>query len=98
MTKPISTASRVMLKTHLQWIPLDAIRSAEVGKGQRALAANRVNRLTSKGFDPDVMGYPVVSERDGHYFVIDGQARIAAMKDWLGEWKGQEVQCRVYKA
>ena len=94
--KPTTAARRAALDTHLRWVPLDNMRVAEEGNGQRELTAGRVNRITGAGFDLELMGYPVVSERDGHFWILDGQARIAALKEWLGEWKGQTVQCRVF--
>lgn len=96
MTKPTPTARRVTLETHLRWVPLNQMRAAEEGKGQRELTQRRVDRITAVGFDPELMGYPVVSERDGHFWILDGQARIAALKNWLGEWQEQHVQCRVF--
>lgn len=97
MTNSTASERRVNLPTHLKWVPLDKMRVAPEGQGQRELKPYRVNKMLAKGFNPDVMGYPEVSERDGHYWVIDGQARVEALKQWLGEgWRTQEVQCRVH--
>lgn len=85
-----------LTETRLRWVTLDNMRVAEEGKGQRLLKDYRVDRINSKGFNPDIMGYPIVSDRDGHFWIVDGQARIEALKQWLGEWKGQQVQCRVF--
>ena len=95
-TNPTPAVRRVTLETHLRWVPLDTMRVAEEGNGQRELTSGRVNRITAAGFDLELMGYPVVSERDGHFWILDGQARVAALKAWLGDWKGQTVQCRVF--
>lgn len=95
-TKPTNITHRVVLETHLRWVPLGEMRVAEEGYGQRQLGKHRVTRIVAAGFDPELMGYPVVSERDGHFWILDGQARIAALKEWLGDWKGQMVQCRVF--
>lgn len=91
-----SAARRVTLVSHLRWVSLDTMRVAEEGKGQRELSMRRVDHLVSVGFDLEMMGYPVVSARDGHHWILDGQARIGALKAWLGDWKGQQVQCRVF--
>ena len=101
MTKPTEQTSppprrRVNLETHLRWVPLKEVRYAEEGKGQRDLASGRTNRIKSTGFDPELMGYPVASHREGHYWILDGHARIEALKDWLGDWQDQQVQCRVF--
>lgn len=95
-TKSTTAVRRVALETHLRWVPLDDMRVAEEGYGQRQLGKHRVTRIVAAGFDPELMGYPVVSERDGHFWILDGQARIAALREWLGDWKGQTVQCRVF--
>jgi hypothetical protein len=95
MTETISNR-RASLETHLRWVLIDNMRIAEEGQGQRDLKSYRVDKMLSNGFNPDIMGYPVVSEREGHFWVIDGQARIEALKKWLVDWKGQQIQCRVY--
>jgi hypothetical protein len=64
---------------------------------QRDLKQHRVNELVAN-FDLDDFGQPVVSWRDGVYYIIDGQHRIAALKEWLGKgWEIQKIECRVYQ-
>lgn len=96
-TKPTTENRRASLETHLRWVPLNELRFAEEGKGQRDLKRHRVDKINSAGFDPELMGYPVVSHREGHYWVLDGHARIEALKTWLGDWQEQQVQCRVFE-
>lgn len=48
-------------------------------------------------FNPDAMGLPAVSLRDGYYWVCDGVHRIDACRRWLGDWHGQCITCSVYK-
>lgn len=63
---------------------------------QRDVRPSRVDELLAE-FDLDMLGHPVVNYRDGHYFVVDGQHRIEALKRWLGEgWEKQSIDCRVY--
>lgn len=63
---------------------------------QRELKQYRVSTLL-KEFDIELLGLPVLSFRDGVYFIVDGQHRIAALKDWLGEgWEPQLIECRVH--
>jgi Family of unknown function (DUF6551) len=97
MNKPTQANRRASLDTHLRWVPLDEIRFAEEGKGQRELKQSRVDKINGAGFDPELMGYPVASHRDEHYWILDGHARIDALKAWLGDWHGQQVQCRVFE-
>jgi len=82
-----------------------AFRTQEVPVGkmitsrrvQRDLKPHRVDYLLAN-FDLDDFGQPVVSWRDGHYYIIDGQHRIEALKQWLGKgWEIQKVECRVYQ-
>lgn len=97
MTRTREINHRVKLDTRLMWVALGEMRPAEIGRGQRELRQYRVDRITGAGFDPEIMGYPVVSQRDGHYFVIDGQARVEACKEWIGDdWQQQRVECRVF--
>ncbi len=63
---------------------------------QREFRPHRADKLLSE-FDLDMLGLPVMSERRGVFYVLDGQHRIDALKRWLGVgWEDQRVQCRVY--
>ena len=67
------------------------------GRIQRDLKPSRVAHLVSV-FDLDDFGLPVVNLREGKYYIIDGQHRIEALKEWLGNgWEEQKVECRVYE-
>jgi hypothetical protein len=79
------------------------IQEVPVGKmctsrrAQRDLNPHRVDELVAD-FDLDQFGQPVVSWRDGHYYIIDGQHRVDALKRWLGKgWEIQKIECRVYQ-
>lgn len=64
---------------------------------QRGRNDERVEHLLND-FDIDQIGYPILSERNGHFYIIDGQHRIAALKLWLGDdWETQKVACAVYQ-
>ena len=72
------------------------MKVAPVGHGQREKKDRRVNHLHAN-FDLDQLGFPVLSERNGDYNIIDGQHRIAALKRFLGDgWEDQQIQCEVY--
>lgn len=46
--------------------------------------------------DLDKLGTPEVSHREGFYYIMDGQHRIEAVKQWNGEgWEDQHIQCWV---
>jgi hypothetical protein len=63
---------------------------------QRELNDARVLKLADE-FDPEQLGSPTVNFRSDHYWIIDGQHRIEALKCWLGDdWEAQSVQCWCY--
>jgi hypothetical protein len=65
-------------------------------RAQRDIRPARVTKLAAE-MDLDKIGLPVLNERDAQFFIIDGQHRIEALKQWLGDgWEGQVIECRVY--
>lgn len=86
-----SGRNRVERNTHLKWVPVGLMRVSSLA--QRQLNPNRVNKIAAS-FDPEQIGAPTVNERGGHYYIIDGQHRIEALKE-MG-WGDQQVQCWVY--
>ena len=85
---------RIERKARLRWVPLTQMRVNPLA--QRDLNQARVSKLAA-AFDPVQMGAPTVSRRGGWYYLIDGQHRIAAMKQWLSSWQDQQVQCWTYE-
>lgn len=75
----------------LRWIPLN--RMVVSDKAQRELKQYRVDRLVAH-FDLEQVGTPVVNERHGRFFIIDGQHRHAAMVEKFGDT--HQVQCWTY--
>lgn len=64
---------------------------------QREFKQSKADQILSE-FDLDVFGVPTVSERRGVFYILDGQHRIAAIKQWLGNgWEDQRIECRVYR-
>jgi hypothetical protein len=62
---------------------------------QRELKQSWVDDLVAN-FDPDQMGNPEVSHRDGYFYIMDGQHRVEAVKAWIGVgWQEQHIQCWV---
>lgn len=91
-----SKPSKKMERTaRLRWVPLIQIKVNPLA--QRVLQQARVDKLATE-FDPEQFGSPTVNERDEAYFVIDGQHRIEAYKEWLGEgsWEDQQIHCWAY--
>ncbi len=63
---------------------------------QRALNQGWASQI-AKEFDPDHMGVVTVSERaDGRYAVIDGQHRIAAVRQLFDD-DTQKIECKVHR-
>lgn len=89
-----SSGTRNEREARLRWVPVGKMKVSPLA--QRELNQARVDHLTSC-FDPEQMGTPTVSERDGHFWIIDGQHRVEAYKAWIGSgWREQQVQCWVY--
>lgn len=76
----------------LRWVPIGMMRVSPVA--QREINRARVDKLAS-AFDLDQLGVPVVSHRDGHFYIVDGQHRIEALKE-IG-WGDQQIQCWIYE-
>lgn len=52
-------------------------------------------RYLLEKWDFNEFGFPVVNFRDGHYFIIDGQHRIAALR--AAGLTDESVECQVYE-
>jgi hypothetical protein len=82
------------LNSSIQNVQLSKMRVSNAA--QRELQPPRVSLLVAE-FDPEMLGYPTVNLRKGHYYIIDGQHRIEAVKQFLGDgWERQNLSCRVY--
>jgi hypothetical protein len=86
-----SDNKRVERAARLRWIPIDKTRVSPLA--QREINQARIDHLAAN-FDPEELGTPTVNERDGHFYVIDGQHRIEALKQ-IG-WGDQAIQCWTY--
>ena len=88
MVKPV----RLELTSHLGWVRLDQMKLNPLA--QRSFDPN--NPAVKNEFNPEVMGYIVVSHRDGWFYVVDGQHRMKGCLAFLGD-SSQQVQCRVFE-
>lgn len=75
----------------LRWIPLNRIAVSDLA--QRDVKPARVDYLVAH-FDHEQLGTPVVNERGGKFYVIDGQHRAAAAREVYGE--DHQIQCWTY--
>ncbi len=88
---PNSTA-RTARHARLKWVAVADMRVSPLA--QREINQARVDRIAAS-FDPEEVGNPTVNWRDGHWFVIDGQHRVEAMRQ-MG-WGDQQIQCWTYE-
>lgn len=78
----------------IQKVALGKIRVSPAA--QRELRQEWVDALVAN-FDPEALSHPTLNLRSGHYYAVDGQHRIAAVKQWLGDgWERQNIDCRVF--
>lgn len=82
---------RVERETRLRWVSIEQMRVSPMA--QREIRRARVDRIVAS-FDLEQIGTPTVNERDGHFYIIDGQHRIEALRE-LG-WGDQQIQCWAY--
>lgn len=87
-----SNPTRVERTGHLRWVPISDIHVNP--RAQRDLRPGWAAQIAAD-FDPDRFSPPLLSLRDGKFYVIDGQHRIEAMR--LMNWDDQQVQCWVYE-
>lgn len=94
MTSPNDIGKRVERDARLRWVPLGKMRVSPLA--QRELNMARVEHI-ARTMDLEQIGTPTVNERDGHFYIIDGQHRVEALRQWLGEeCDSQTVQCWTY--
>lgn len=91
MSEP-SSKKRVEREARLKYVPLGKMKINPVA--QRDLNPARVDHLVAT-LDLEQVGTPTVNERDGSFWVIDGQHRIEALKAF-GFGPDDVIQCWTY--
>lgn len=86
----MSTPSRVTSTSRTEWLPIAELRVSPVA--QRDLRSAWVDQLAAE-FDPVRIGKLLVNKRDGRYYIVDGQHRVAAMRQ-MG-WDDQSIECEI---
>lgn len=84
---------RLKRAARLGWIPVAKMKVNPVC--QREVRQHWVEKIAG-AFDPEQFGTPTVNERDGWFYIVDGQHRIEAFKRWVGDWSAQSIQCWLY--
>jgi hypothetical protein len=85
------STNHIEREARLRWVPIAEMRVSPLA--QRELNTARVNKILNS-FDLEQLGTPTVNERGGHFYIIDGQHRVEALKG-MG-WEDQLVQCWTY--
>lgn len=85
MPKP---GPKIERTARLRWIPLGRFAISDIA--QRDLNPSRVDHLVAH-FDAEQVGTPTVNERGGKFYIIDGQHRIAALREVYDD--EHQVQC-----
>lgn len=89
---PKGTTNKIQQAARLAWVPLNKIKVNELA--QRDLRQARVDHLAAN-LDLDQIGNPIVSHRDGYYWVIDGQHRVEALRQF--GFTDEPIQCWSYE-
>lgn len=84
--------TRVEREARLRWVPINRMKVSPTA--QRELNEAWVDRLAME-MELESLGYPTVNHRDDHYYVIDGQHRIEALRK-LG-FTDEKVECWTYE-
>lgn len=82
---------KIERQARLRWVPINRLVVSD--QAQRELKQYRVDHLVAH-FDHEQVGTPVVNERHGRFFIIDGQHRVAALKEIYDDT--HQVQCWAY--
>lgn len=84
---------KVEFHGHLRWVPLrDLVINP---KAQRDLKLSKVAEIEAN-LDLDQIGYPILSLRNGKFFIIDGQHRVEVLKRFFANDLDTRIQCHVY--
>lgn len=89
---PTTKVTKTERVSHLRWLPISQMKISP--KAQATFNKSRAEKIASD-FDLEALGFLVVSERNGEWYVVDGQHRRAALM--LMGWEDQQVQCEAYE-
>lgn len=92
MTNNPTNSNRFQRDASLRWVPIALMRVSPLA--QRELNKAWVDRIVAN-LDLEQIGAPTVSKRGGHFYIIDGQHRVEALRA-IG-WDDQQIQCWTYE-
>ena len=82
---------KVEREARLRWVPIPKMRVSSLA--QRELNQARVDAIVAN-LDLEQIGTPTVNERDGWFWIIDGQHRVEALKAY--GFVEDQLQCWTY--
>ncbi|MDD5366966.1 MAG: hypothetical protein PHR30_16640 [Gallionellaceae bacterium] len=92
--EPVTQGKRIKPGSKIRPVPIAAMRVPPVNIIQRAFSKAQANKYATE-LDLNKLGYPVINYREGIYWIVDGQHRIAALKQrGFGE---EMLDCEVYE-
>lgn len=86
-----TSAPKIEREARLQWVPIYRMQVSPLA--QREINNAWVNKIAAD-FDLEELGTPTVNRRGDHWYVIDGQHRVEALK--VIGWGDQQLQCWTY--
>lgn len=92
MSESNETTAHTSRAPRLRWVAISEMKVSP--RAQRQFKPAQADEYAAD-FDLEALGYPVVNLRDGYFWIVDGQHRIAALK--LIGWGDQQVQCEAYE-
>ncbi len=87
------TGSKRRRQSEIKWVRIGDMKVSP--KAQREFRPNHAADLAGR-FNLDAIGYPVVDHRDGAYWIVDGQHRVAALK-MVGFTADDQIECEVFE-
>ncbi len=75
-------------------VPINKMRVPTELVAQRKFRQAHGDKL-AKELDLNKLGFPIINQRDGHYWVLDGQHRIYALRE--NGFKDELLDCEVYE-
>lgn len=81
-------------KATIGFVPMGKMLVSQ--QAQRKSDPKRVEHLLSN-MEPELIGALHVSQRDGSFYIMDGQHRYLALREWIGEdWPKEQLRCQIY--
>lgn len=94
-TTTINRTKRARHAFKIYLVALGQMRVPQALVTQREFRQAHADKIAAE-LDLDKLGIPILNRRDGHYWVVDGQHRLAALK-LFGFGDDDKIECEVYE-